>query len=144
MKANYKDKIKSTETTSEVSLGNLYEMNQQLMSNEPAATEAEIQLAKEHLRAWLTHNFLQKYFMLLCHDLRDYTLFNLDKTDTWKIAQPKAIFSAANDILECMSNRGEILAIEEQDGNTWEIWIRNDEGCFAYYLFPYGEAVLEY
>ena len=142
MKANYKDK--AMPSTAEVSLGNLYEMNQQIMEKMTPISTAEIQLAKEHLRSWLTYNFAQKYFMLLCHDLRDYTLFNLDKTDTWKIAQPNAIFNAANDIIECMSNRGEILVIDEQDSNSWELWIRNSEGCFAYYLFPYGEAVLEY
>ena len=81
MKANYKDKI--PQQKSEVALGNLYEMNKQLMEQEPPITSTELQIAKEHLRTWLTHNFKQKYFMLLCHELRDYTLFNLDKTDSW-------------------------------------------------------------
>jgi len=114
------------------------------MANEPVITEAELDLAKNHLRQWVTHNFHQKYLMLLCNELKDYTVFNLDKTSTWKSAPPVTVMSAVNDILECMSNRGEILVIDEQEANTWELWIRNSEGCFAYYLFPYGEAVLEY
>lgn len=141
MKANYEDKIKPT---SEVSLGNLYEMNKQLMEQEPKISEAELQTAKEHLRTWLTHNFEQKYFMLLCHELRDYTLFNLDKTHTWRVAMPQTITNATNDIIECMTNRGELLVVDQQEDGVWELWIRNPEGCFAYYLFPYGEAVLEY
>lgn len=142
MKANYEDKI--PKATSEVALGNLYDMNKQLMEQEPEISEAELQLAKEHLRTWLTHKFEQKYFMLLCHELRDYTLFNLDKTNTWKMAPPITVQTATNDIIECMTNRGKLLVMDEQDDGVWELWVRNDEGCFAYYLFPYGEAVLEY
>lgn len=142
MKANYEDKI--PQKTSEVSLGDLYDINKQLMSQEPVITKAELQLAKEHLRNWLTHNFQQKYFMLLCHELRDYTLFNLDKTNSWKMASPTTIMNAADDIIECMTNRGELLVMDEQENGAWELWIRNPEGNFVYYLFPYGEAVLEY
>ena len=142
MKANYQDKI--PQKTSEVALGNLYDMNKQMMANEPVMSKEEIQTAKEQLRAWFTHNFTQKYFMLLCHELRDYTLFNLDKTDSWKMAKPQTILTAADDVVECMSNRGSLLVMDQQEDNTWELWIRNDEGCFAYYLFPYGTAVLEY
>ena len=142
MKANYKDKIPPRK--SEVALGNLYEMNKQLMEQEPPITSTELQIAKEHLRTWLTEHFNQKYFMLLCHELRDYTLFNLDKTNSWKMAKPQAIYEAAEDIIECMINRGHLLIANQQEDGTWELWIRNHEGCFAYYLFPYGEAVLEY
>ena len=141
MKANYEDKMKPT---SEVSLGNLYDMNKQLMEQEPAISEAALQLAKEHLRNWVTANFKQKYLMLLCHELRDYTVFNLDRTNTWYAPPPSTVFEAVNDIVECMTNRGTLLAIEDQKDGAWELWIRNPEGCFAYYLFPYGDAVLEY
>ena len=141
MKANYEDK---TKPTAEVSLGNLYDMNKQLMEQEPAISDAELQLAKEHLRNWISANFKQKYLMLLCHELRDYTLFNLDKTSSWAVAKPQSVYEAVNDIIECMTNRGELLVIDDQKNGAWELWIRNAEGCFAYYLFPYGEAVLEY
>lgn len=141
MKANYENK---NNPSPEITLGNIYDINKQLMEQEPGITEAELQLAKEHLRTWFTHNFNQKYFMMLCHELRDYTVFNLDKTDSWKMAKPQTIMSVANDVIECMQNRGTLIMIDEQDANSWELWIRNDEGCFVYYLFPYGTAVLEY
>jgi hypothetical protein len=119
-------------------------MNKQLMEQEPPITAEELQTAKEHLRAWITKHFKQKYLMLLCHELRDYTLFNLEKTNSWAIAQPTTVYQTANDIVECMTNRGQLLVMDEQEDGAWELWIRNDEGCFAYYLFPYGEAVIEY
>ena len=140
MKANYE----TPKTTSEVILGNLYDMNKQIMDQRPKLLDTEIQKTKELLRKWLTDNFKQKYFMLLCHELRDYTLFNLDKTSSWAIAKPDAIFNCANDILECINNRGIILAADLQSDNVWELWIRTEEGSFVYYLFSYGDAVLEY
>lgn len=142
MKANYEDKI--PKQTAEVTLGNLYDINKQLMEQEPELTTAELELAKEHLRVWITKCFSQKYLMFLCHELRDYTLFNLDKTDTWKEISPNTCYAVVEDIIECMTNRGTLLAIEDQKNDAWEFWIRNSEGSFAYYLFPYREAVLEY
>jgi len=141
MKANYEDKI--PKQTSEVSLGNLYDINKQLMEKEPKISDAQLELSREHLRTWFLNHFEQKYFMLLCHEQRDFTLFNLNKTNS-DMTPPLTVYNAANDVIECMIHRGEILAIEDQTDGSWELWIRNPEGCFAYYLFPYGEAVIEY
>ena len=142
MKANYEDKI--PKQTSEVSLGNLYDVNKQLMEKESPITKEERKLAKNHLVTWLMNNFNQKYLMLLCHEIRDYTMFNLNKTSTTIALPIVTADQVAEDIFECMTNRGQLLAIDQTEENAWEIWIRNPEGCFAYYLFPYGEAVLEY
>jgi len=143
MKANYEDKI--PKKTSEVALGNLYDMNKQLMEKEIALTDNEIMNTETALKNWLIELFAQKYFMLLCHERRDYTLFNLDKTNSWKIPQDKMVMDAAFDIIECLTNRGTLLSAELQPDGVWEFWIKDlVEGCFAYYLFPYGEAVLEY
>ena len=141
MKANYENKINPQ---AEVSLGNLYDMNKQLMEQSPAIDQSTLASVKPELETWFMTFFNQKYFMLLCHELRDYTLFNLDKTSSWKTPSELTISNAASDIIECLSNRGTILAIEKQDAVSWELWIRTEDGCFAYYLFPYGEAVLEY
>lgn len=142
MKANYQDKISTPEAT--VSLGNLYDMNKQIMEHEPAITAVELANIKENLSLWFKNNFAQKYFMLLCNDLHDYTLFNLDKTSSWLRPPMQYIKLAVDDVIECMTNRGTLLSVEEQNDHIWELWIRNTEGCFAYYLFPYGTAVLEY
>ena len=142
MKANYENKI--PQQTTEVSMGNLYDVNKQLMEQEPEISSVDLQVAKERLSEWIQSNFKQKYLMLLCHDLRDYTLFNLDKTNTWKEMSLPLALEVSNDIMECMMNRGMLLTVEEQEDGAWELWIRNEAGCFAYYLFPYGAAVLEY
>lgn len=141
MKANYEDKIQKQET--QVEMGNLYDMNKQLMMKEPTISEERLTTQKELLKNWINTYSTQHYFMLLCNERRDYTIFNI---------QPKAVLGftigqindMTNDIIECMTNRGILIALDLQPDNVWELWLRADDECFVYYLFPYGEAVLEY
>lgn len=141
MKANYTNK--TPQTTSEITLGNLYEINQQLMQHEPALKKEEIQQKLDKVYSWIITSTTQ-YYMLLCHDARDYTLFNLNKYHTPFHNKEPGAARAIVDLEECLTNRGEILAIELQEAGGWEIWIRNERGSFAYYLFAYDDAVLEY
>ena len=143
MKANYEDKIPKSQST--VSLGNLYDMNQQLMAHEPIISDEARYIAGQQLEDWLMERFMQKYFMLLCHERRDYTVLNLNKQEA--LGRPNELISrcAREDIFECLDNRGDLLAAQLQEDGVWEFWIRtiNNE-CAAYYLFPYGAAVIEY
>jgi hypothetical protein len=141
MKANYKNIDKPA--TSEVTLGNLYDMNKQIMEQIPVITDEEIAEHKDTMTKWFFDKINQKYFMLLCHEQRDYTLFNLDGLQTCSSLKDKCM-TAADDVIDCMNNRGIITAITLQEDGAYEIWMRNTEGNFAYYLFPYGAAVLEY
>ena len=87
-----------------------------------------------------TETNLIDYLMLLCHDRRDYTIFNISRgfdTDTFKL-----------DLEECLFNRGYVVSIEEatDELNAWEIWVRDKETeeNFCYYLFNCSNAVIEY
>lgn len=142
MKANYEDKI--PQSASEISFGNLYDVNKQLMEKEPSIDPEVLWQKGQQLEAWLESAFAQKYFMLLCHEQKDYTVFNLDKTNTWARPDRLRCRCAREDVIECLTNRGTLLAMSLQPDNVWEFWIKNPEGCFVYYLFPYGEAVIEY
>lgn len=137
MKANYKEKMQPTE----MSLGNLYEINQQLMSNEAEIAEDLLQQKKQELTEWIKEQFSQRYLMLLNNDVHDYTVFNLMSNTLTKDAVST---QAANDIVECMQNRGALLALALQEDGAWELWIRTETQCLVYYLFPYGSAVIEY
>lgn len=144
MKANYEDKIQDINSAkTEIAFGNLYELNKQLMAREPILDNETIEKEKiPDLVNWLSDNYSQKYFMLLCNELKDYTIFNL-KANMNNDIEDK-LYQASKDVIECMSNRGSILSIELQPEGGWEFWIRTPEGSFAYYFFPYGAAVLEY
>jgi hypothetical protein len=140
MKANYEDKI--PKKTSEVSLGNLYDMNKQLMANEASISDEVLAEKKKALMDWITENFAQSYFMLLCNERKDYTVFRM-KDSCPTIG---AVTNMANDVIECMTNRGTLLALDLQEAGGWELWLRDaiDNELYAFYLFPYGAAVLEY
>jgi hypothetical protein len=142
MKANYEDKI--LKQTSEVSLGNLYEVNQQLMNNEPKIADDVLASKKQELSNWIQSHYEQKYLMLLNNDLHDYTIFNLNKQNIVAFYGNNVGVRAADDVIECMTNRGILLTLTLQEDDVWELWIKNPEGCFVYYLFPYGNAVIEY
>lgn len=141
MKANYNKE--QEQKTSNVSLGSLYEINQNLMMQEPIiSNEAKAKAIKE-FQDFFYRYFHQKYFMLLCKELTDYTIFNLFTVCSDNCAV------AAKDLVECIENRGLWLAasVESDEGGIprgIEIWIRINGEAHAYYLFPYGEAVLEY
>jgi hypothetical protein len=139
---NYKNIEKET-STSDVTLGNVYDMNKQFMEQEPQMSQDQLNEAEAGLRTWLFERIEQKYFMMLCHEQRDYTIFNLDGLRIGSTDKEKCI-TAAFDVIDCLRNRGAILSITLQEDGAYELWIRNEEGCFAYYLFPYGPAVLEY
>lgn len=143
MKANYENKKK--DQTSEIALGNLYDMNKQMMEQEPPLSAELRRSAGQMLEEWLEKHFNQKYFMLLCAERKDYTLFNLDKTDTWARPDALRLRVAREDIFECLDNRGTLLAADLQEDGAWEFWIKDIAGeCAAYYFFPYGAAVIEY
>ena len=129
----------------EVSLGNLYDVNKQLMEHEAALTNEDISTKIIALSNWFYYEYPStKYYMLLCNEQRDFTLFNVDAKKENPQIKLETSNSIATDVIECMTNRGQLLSIDLQPDNVWELWIRIDDACFAYYLFPYDDAVIEY
>ena len=78
------------------------------------------------------------YGMLYCKDRSDFTIFHMYENQN---PNPPAI--AAKECLGCCTDRGDVLSIEEQPDGNFEIWLRIDDEPFAYYLFPYDNAVIE-
>lgn len=129
----------------EIKTASLYEMNQQLSANEPKMGIAARKKAQELARLWFRDS-IQKYAMLLCHDRRDYTLFQVVNSPA----------DAAAALFDCINNRGELISIEKNSDDALEIWIRilvyknTDEKIirtepqdYCYYLFNYDLGVIE-
>jgi hypothetical protein len=122
----------------EVSLGTLYELNKAAVATEKPLKSYEIKDKLKEIQKFLvlSSNY---YFMLLCREEYDFTLFNLlDKEDS-------TLAQATKDLKECLQNRGEIISIDlTENKDAYEIWIRKDNnGIYAYYLFPYDIGVIE-
>lgn len=132
---------------SEIQTGmSLYDMAKIEAMHASMLTEEEVQIKKNLLCDYISKN-KNKYYMLLCNERRDYTLFNLEKVSS--------NIMVANDIIECLVNRDfNILSIEKDiAGGGIEIWVRGEAPgptaepvlqAFAYYFFPYDNGVIEY
>jgi hypothetical protein len=133
------DKEEEKKTT-EASLGNLYDMNKIFIKDhEPELTEGNLNSKKQILI-----DFIKKcnnnYYMLLCNERKDYTVFR------WKdLNSALAPFEIANILVdECLKNRGSIRGIDlTQAKDAMEIWLVIDDDAYVYYFFPYDAAVIE-
>lgn len=114
----------------------LYDANKQLVKQtEKPLTHPELTVKQLLLEEFFEK--IQKYAMMLCHEQRDYTVFELDK---YSLIAPN---TAAREVIGCCINRGSILSIEPtDDGVAIEIWINIDDEPYCYYLFPYDDAVI--
>ena len=124
----------------EVNLGTLYDFNKELMKKErvidPILFNTQInKSAREMFVDAETKD--EHYWMLLCHDRRDFTLFN--------IIASKEVDTIVEELKPTLVNRGEIIAIDKQPNGAWEIWIRDAVSAenFVYYLFKYDNGVIE-
>ena len=119
---------------SEVSLGNLYEINKNLMKERNPLSRFALDKRIKEVKSYFGNN--KMYFMLLCNERADYTIFRLTKENS--CIEASEIFE------ECLFNRGEILEIERtEDKYAFEVWLRINNDVYCYYLFPYDEAIIE-
>ena len=131
------DKPCAEKAPSELSMGTLYDMNKSIINQIPALSKTKLQeLIKEiGYDFWHRDN---KYYMLLCRECNDYTIFRFSE----KTLETAEVFNT--DFYECLTNRGETISIERKDGGAYEIWIRFNNESYCYYLFEYDMGVLEY
>jgi len=112
----------------------LYEVNKQLMDKKDPLTDTLLARDIADIASWTS--FVQdKYFMLLCHELRDYTLFHF-------VGSNKKIHEASQELLETLQTRGEVISID-YEANYYSIWLRMDGKSVLYLFFPYDEGVVE-
>lgn len=125
--------------TSRVSVGNLYDLNKDLVEKETKPlTQEELAIKKEMVHDFLRENGKASYMMLLCHEQRDYTVFNLTTTDDFAIYTPNILID------ECLKNRGEIRSIElTANKDAIEIWLVINKKAYCYYFFDYTNGVIE-
>lgn len=124
----------------ELSLGTLYEANKQIMNNKQAVkplTAPELAGAQKKIEDFFNMQ-CDSYGMLYCKDRSDFTIFHM-----YEKQNPNPPALAAAECIGCCTDRGEVLSIEEQEDKNFEIWIRIDDEAYAYYLFPYDNAVIE-
>jgi hypothetical protein len=137
------EQIEQSETTTANLNMNLYELNKLSYMNIPFIEENKLKtITKEKIK-----NFFEKddcfYYMMLCKERSDYTLFNTRSKHTVDISS-----TMADDVLDCMYNRGfGFIDVFVNDDDVLEIWVRErTEGAIpaVYFIFDYDQGVLEY
>lgn len=115
-----------------INLGTLYDVNKEMMQKEKKISMSAL---KEEVKKMTDFFSKGEYAMLLCHEKRDYTVFQL--TTKNKIA------NATEELILCLLERGSVLSIEEAPGDAYEIWMRIEDEAFVYYLFHYDAGVIK-
>ena len=134
-------KKKSNGRKTEISMGDLYTINKAIVENNiPDLTKEEINSKRSILEEFIerTNN---EYYMLLCNDQKDYTLFHRSGKGS-----EDTIGCGLIDILldECIPNRGRAKSIDiTEDKAAIEIWISINKESFCYYFFPYDLGIIE-
>lgn len=124
----------------EINMGTLYDFNKQAMMNEKPLDPIAFNLKTNEIAEdmIIDLNDGDHYWMLLCHDRRDYTLFNA-------VNYEAEVDMITEELRPTLLNRGHILAIDKQPDGAWEIWVKDfdAEEVFAYYFFSYDRGVVE-
>lgn len=113
----------------------LYEVNKQIIAQMPTLSGTDLEEARltlSHYVNGLDHS--DDYYMLLCYDLRYFTMFARDQKYEENIVDA---------IMDCLSYVGEVKSVEESaDGQAVEIWVTKDEEAYVMYFFDYGRGVV--
>lgn len=143
-------KKKKNNTSRQVSLGtSLYDMNKSLIEKQiPDLTDEEMQNKKDMISQFISlHN--NSYYMLLCNDKKDYTIFHRNKNhgngeflDKCEGYEGEFLYNVLID--ECLPNRGRTKSIElTENQDAVEIWISIEGESYCYMFFPYDTAIIE-
>ena len=142
-------KKKKNNISRQVSLGtSLYDMNKSLIEKQiPDLTDEEMQNKKTLIIDFINDTGNQ-YYMLLCNDRKDYTIFrreineNDDFLDNIEAPDRDRLWNVLID--ECLPNRGRTKSIElTENQDAVEIWISIEGESYCYMFFPYDTAIIE-
>ena len=121
-------------------MGTVYDLNKQLVETaEKVISPYKLNEKKKIIKQFVREN-KDNYFMLLCNERRDYTLFNIiSNKEEDKLNELANIF-----VDECLQNRGNIKGIDlTENKDAIEVWLSIEGESYCYYFFPYNAGVVE-
>lgn len=115
----------------------LYEINKNLINQFPPYEEEKLKDLEERINTW-AKEFNNVYFMLLCNELKYYTLFA-------KAEIPPIDFSSLGaGINELFFESGKQIVSDENCKDHFEIWAKSNNETNVFLLFPYDLGVVTY
>lgn len=116
----------------------LYELNKMAMRQLPPQSKHKLQTNLTSIGTWFsTFESNKNWFMLLCREKADYTVFHLSSHN---------YVNAVKELKECIEERGQLFAIDYIHGeNAFEVWIRDVEtrDVSMYMLFNCTPMIIE-
>ena len=108
----------------EVSLGTVYDINKNLMKNEKKLSSPALTNKLKKVTQFFKEG--QMYYMLLCHEMRDYTIFRI-------IDSQSSAEKATQELKECLLNRGEVLSLDKEENGECKrlLCVDRKESCSA-------------
>ena len=100
----------------EVAMGTLYDVNKSAMEGLSALSRNQIKRALTDKVGKYVKDTDNTYYMLLCNETRDYTVFRLSELDN--------LSAMLKEMQLCLSDRGEIYSIDKDKNGAIEIWVR--------------------
>ena len=116
------------------------EIQQMIYKQKPSLTEEQKTSLLTSVGEWFSTAPKENYYMLLCRDKNDYTLFHFNDMNYSQGVQ---------EVKETLESRGEIIDIfYETAVNAYACWVRNEDGMGSYavdmyLLFGYSWGVVE-
>ena len=126
--------------TTNIEIGTLYDLNKSLVLQKEHQLSDSILNSKKQIITDFIKKCNNYYYMLLCNEKKDYTIFHWINISNDEDA--KEISKILVD--ECLKNRGEIRGIDlTKNKDAIEIWMVINNDAYVYYFFPYDAAVIE-
>ena len=117
-----------------VTLSN-YEMQKQLYLKAAKPTPKEMNKKITSVGAWFSTHMDCDYYMLLCKELSDYTVFHFNNMNYEK---------GMRELEEVLESRGIIKDIRyNAASDAYECWIEKDEEIHMYLFFMYDWGIVE-
>lgn len=116
-----------------------YNFNKMALSNMKPLTKKQINESKQLLKEYL-HKNSHKYFMLLCHDIKYYTVINIVNEQDLKPGQD--LEPGEEVVIQCLEQLGKILSINKtEDEMAIECWVKLENEVIMLMLFNYDAGV---
>lgn len=114
----------------------LFDINKQIISQQPTYDEAQIEEAKLKIFKFKLNNAESHYFMLLSRDINYYTVFAIDKA---------AKENLEDVVIELLDSWGDIKDIDfSEEKDSIDCWVKGFNDNMAFFkLFPYDIGVIE-
>jgi len=119
---------------SDIQLGNAYDVQKGIVKQLYPMTKSAINDALEKV-VDMVKKTDNKYYMLLCREKADYTIFNLGSDESCYDRIPM-------ELKTCIKSRGKAKVIESDDEIT-QLWIQDGDEVFLYYFFPANTNTIE-